>query len=622
MRVKPALLACLAGAPALLAAPAAPHAVMPTFLQPHKAPGPATDSTMRIHLATEAILDRLQSEPNGGNFTQAIDDLQAVLDSVIASYPATDAAAFRAADLPLRMVRQLAAHHKAARLDTLRFLRQSPNLAPDLAFLIKPGDDLPKVFALLDRLRAAHPNDLEKFAPLAAAICVVHEKPYVQHVNQNTARSPDPLELFDYFSANEASMAFGIHDLPAEVLLHIVNAAASIDDLNWARERYHADRNLSNRYKEIRYDIEHLRRGTPMKSDVAGWSLRSIQKNGGICADQAYFASTVGKALGIPTAVITGTSAEAAHAWIGYLKSSGAHAVWDFETGRYDQFQAVRGELLDPQTGRPMADSELAVLSESLHQDPAVRQESQAFVDAAARLADLQKHDPPLNSLPNLHPDKPIKPRTPAPDFELELIDAAVKKSPYNPAAWGALRDAARAGKLTLADKTRWSNTLYNLCGRAYPDFSLQILIPMIQTVENPHDQDALWNSAMSTYRSRPDLAAQIRLLQGALWDKAADRAKAWAAYQDVIDHYAKAGPYLVEATRRQESLLKAAKKDSDILPLYEHVWKSTTRPAGESLEFAQASSWFQIGILYAQRLDSAGRTKDADKVKATLGVQ
>ena len=65
-------------------------------------------------------------------------------------------------------------------------------------------------------------------------------------------------------------------------------------------------------------------RGSGVKKvTAAGWSLPNILQHGGVCADQAYFAVTVGKSIGVPTAYTIGLGGEVGHAWVGFLQARG-----------------------------------------------------------------------------------------------------------------------------------------------------------------------------------------------------------------------------------------------------------------------------------------------------------
>jgi len=101
------------------------------------------------------------------------------------------------------------------------------------------------------------------------------------------------------------------------------------------------------------------------------YTLANILQNGGICIDQAYFASEAGKARGVPTLLFGGEGQDGRHAWFGYLDSS---HHWKLDAGRYDEQRLVTGIAYDPQTWRQISDHELQFLSERFHALPSFQQ--------------------------------------------------------------------------------------------------------------------------------------------------------------------------------------------------------------------------------------------------------
>jgi hypothetical protein len=86
------------------------------------------------------------------------------------------------------------------------------------------------------------------------------------------------------------------------------------------------------------------------------YRLVDIGKAGGICSDQAFFVSQVGKAHGIPTVLLLGQGTSGGHAWVGYADGPGA---WNLEVGRYREHKYVAGSTWDPQTWRRITDAQL-----------------------------------------------------------------------------------------------------------------------------------------------------------------------------------------------------------------------------------------------------------------------
>lgn len=576
---------------------------------------PAARATIASQV--QGVLASIKSE---SDLDRAGTEIGAIFREVLASTPSSDADAFRAAafaDRLLSQVRQTPAGHRA---ELVTYLRANDALAQSLVFLIKPEDDVKRVYALLDQLRHAN-DDLNDLAPLAAAVCVVHDKPLRQNVNENKVEAPDPVEIFAYFKSQRGSMAMPIASMPPELLISVVDVTSPIEELRWAAQRFGGDPNVGRRYFDVKYDDDSFRKGTVKKVTAAGFNLPNILTHGGVCADQAYFAAQVGKAIGIPTAFISGRNAEVAHAWLGFLEAKGGKAAWNFDSGRYDGYKGVRGEAIDPQTRKRIPDSALALIADSSAANTQGRRIAIAMTDASLRLRQLGDMDVAFERVdPATGKERKVIRGTDT-SSRLDLLEAGLRRCPSYSQGWAVLIDAAKANDLSLKDKKKWAETLDRLCAGKYPDFTLDVLRPMVETVEDVKEQDALWNSLFGSFRNRPDLAAEIRFAQGAMWDKAGDRARAWDCFQDVIQKFADDGPFTVEAAERCEKLLKDAGKERDITPMYASLWPRLSRPGTMAPEFQSQSNWFRIGLLYSARLESEGQSARAGEVLGKLGV-
>jgi hypothetical protein len=142
----------------------------------------------------------------------------------------------------------------------------------------------------------------------------------------------------------------------------------------------------------------------------------------------------------------------------------------------------------------------------------------------------------------------------------------------------------------------------------------------MIETVSDPQEQNAMWNTAFAMFQSRFDLAASIRMKQGALWEEQGDTAKAGTCYMDVIQRYADAGPFVLDALRRAEKLLKDSGQEGKVVLLYQACWAKTVPPPANYAQILDESNWYRIGKLYADKLgesgNAAGEKSVLDKLK------
>jgi len=571
----------------------------------------ATDGATKVAQKQAEILDAYAA---GGDAKAAEAAALELFDRVIAQERPSTVAPFTTAALTLRTVRQTASLDTTVRGELLPFLRQNPDLWATLVFLVKPVEDPRAIYALLNRFRVERSDhNLNDYANLVAAICVVHDQKLTHRINENRVEAADPLLIYDFYQQNEKEMLFGVRKVPAELLVYVVDNAVSLDEMRWALRGYANNNKVGSLFFTIEYDFAHFLNGQPKKVTQAGFNLPNIQRHGGVCADQAYFAVAVGKSIGVPTAYTVGASGEMGHAWVGFLEQRGPRkVVWNSDIGRYPAYQGVRGWLMDPQTRQRIPDSHVAVLGEMIGSGAADRHASMALADAAARVADLEDRGVGLAVDAQATPSAKVSVA-----LAEDLLEAALKNNAGNTVAWGNLRDLAEAGKLSLTQKKLWAARVEQICGRDYPDFSIDVLAAMVRTVENVNEQSALWDSLFKMYPRRHDLCAYAKTEQGKMWEAAGDATKAGKCYEEVVTRFADAGPFVIDALERTERMLVDTGRGERVLTLYQQTWERL--PAPRKTAGVDQSNWAKIGRLYADRLTAAGKESDAARVKERL---
>lgn len=569
-----------------------------------------------LTLRLRATLDQAAA---GGDFAAASATVSALWDWTCVNVPADQPEVILEVASAQRMMGHLTKFN-GDKKGLLAFLRASPRLANALAFQIvaSDADEPAAALAVLDALRAKFPAaQLEAFANLTAAICVVYDRPVVKQVNENKGEGVSAAEAFQFYTTFESRMVFPPRTMPVELLVYTIDPGAKLDELAWALNRYGGQRDVGPRYSEIHYDNDHFKRGKEKKVTTEGFNLFNIKKYGGICADQAHFASTVGKAIGVPAVVDAGQGSGVAHAWLGYLKKQGRRVEWNFDAGRYNEYEDIRGSVIDPQTGAQMPDGTLALTAEAIGVPDAARQASTAFVDAAQRLRKLTGTPSPTG----LEIAGKLAARTGSADDRLALLQAALTLYSANHNAWNTLRAMASAKELTLEQKKLWAESLQRLCGERYPDFTLAVLIPMIQTVDDVAQQGSMWEAVYKGLRmSRPDLAAEVLIEQGKMWDKADAPDKAYNCFTSAAYQFISKSPASVEALERCETMLQKRHAQGEVLATYANAWKRLTKPKDMAREFLAQSNWYRVGTRYAELLDADGQGRKAEQVRKALG--
>lgn len=579
------------------------------------------------------ILDRLEQD---GDFGAAKLNLRNLFRQVVTYAPLTKREVFIDAAFTLRLVEQLKDDSflrrrqgqwqrvpgegvtPPGRVELLKYLRANDKLARAIAFTVRPDRESPRlIYDLLDKLREGHGEILNEYAYLTAAICVVHEEPFERRVNENMTQSPEPGDILHYFVTNEKHMLFGLRNVPPELLVYVVDTTASVAEMKWALSHYRKDRYVGKRFFDIRYDFEHLKSGREKEVSKQGYSLPNILKYGGVCADQAYFAVGVGKSIGVPTCYTAGKSGNSGHAWVGYFRNNSGKAAWDFSCGRYDDYCVIRGELTDPQIRGKVPDDHVSVQAELVGAKEAERYGAIAFTDAARF---LMKNDGSMASHP-LVPESEDPPRDNTVTVQLQLIECGLRCAHGFSRGWLTVAELAQGGDMTLAQKKYWASHLQKMCSRKYPEFVLTVLKPMVATVADTAEQNAIWEVCFRRFSVRHDLAAEIRCAQAEMWERVGESARAGTCYADVIKRYVNSGPFAVTALEKTAEKLREVKREQMIPALYAGAWSRCKRPKKVAPMFLTRANWAVIGRMYATALDDAGQTSKAEKVRKEINV-
>lgn len=578
---------------------------------------PKADRDLAEALRSEAAsaVDALAA---GGTFEEAQARTQRAMDAAIAHAPLTDLGLFRDLALAHRQTMQVAGATRASSQKLLGILRRNPDLGGALGFLIGPEDDLARVFSVLESLadsRGVEP--VVKLSSISAALCVVHDAPSSHPAHGQIA--PNPLEIFDHFAAHQGRMIFNLQSLPPELAVYLVDVAVPMNELKWAFDRYTGDSMIGRHYHDVPYDTEHFKRGAPKKILEHGYTLPNLLVYGGICGDQAFFAESIAKAVGAPSATVSGRGGAIGHAWVGFLTKAGEGRYrWNFKEGCYDDYEDVRGAITDPRSRQRVTDGDLVLLAEFANLPRERREAAIALADAAARLGEIRRANVefPPKGIPGV---AATHVRERGVEAELELLEAAVKAVPACRPAWMVLRELAEADALSLDQKRHWSEALMRVSGDDSPDFVAAMMRGMIASVDDLEEQSRLWQWSAKQFRSRPDLTAQMRMSEGAMWEQAERPTEAWKCYQEVVNRHINDTPEAVSALEACERLLRVEKRENQILPLWGGAWKKVRYP-GVVNEFSRAgTNWHRIGTAYAARLREAGKTRDADGVIAQL---
>lgn len=521
-----------------------------------------------------------------------------------------------------RLLRLMVEGRQTQNTELWKMFLDHEDLASSLAFGLQPGrDSLPDAMLVLDSLRNQFGADrLAQYPELTTAICAVHDRPRTAP-GRNPTTSASPNELWAYFVRYEDRMALGIRGMPVDLLAHLVDSSASIAEMQWALERYGRDQQVGNRYSEISYDENALAPGQRKRIDSEQYTLQNIRRVGGVCAEQAYFAAHVGKSIGVPTVEISSIGQSMSHAWLGYLRTRGRQAAWDFDTGRYDEYKKYLGSFRDPLSGREYDEGHVAFLSQMIGVRPEQTHLAVAMHDAAATLARFDEGaDGPVLSV-TIEADAAFASARTANDAGIsELLTGAFSSTGSERRIWelaGALaKDRRIAGKELEAVFT----FLERLCGRNEVSYFAMTAPQLLWAIEDVRTQAQMFDRVARAVRNVPGQEAEVRFLQG-------DGLRARAMYQEAMSAYLLPtksrnldGPWTIKAIDRVTLLLRETDKMQHLPDLLADIFRRVPRPSTEgTFEMRSGSVWAQVGERYHQSLVQAGRTNEAQNIRRQL---
>ena len=266
------------------------------------------------------------------------------------------------------------------RPDFIAWLLTHRTFAESFFELLSPCDYLPTVLSTLERLHRADPIAFETYAQLALAIALVYDVPPPPGWPHGQVgpralprRLPDPQAAFDFLVKSDRAgrLLQRIAYLNASELKFLVDLAAPFEELAWAQNSLRVSlAQLPTTYVSVVYRHDRVAANA---FDWAGpaYTLPQILETGGICVDQAYFATQSAKARGVPTMIFRGAGLDGRHAWFGFLDGN---RRWQLDAGRIAEQKLVTGLAHDPQTWGDLSDHAIQFLSDGFRLSPRFRQ--------------------------------------------------------------------------------------------------------------------------------------------------------------------------------------------------------------------------------------------------------
>jgi hypothetical protein len=256
------------------------------------------------------------------------------------------------------------------RRDVAEWLFGSENRLRAFLDMISPQDDRPAVYRIVETLFDHDSKGRDDYRRLILALALVWDEPRPQpHPQMGDGQLPfaEPISRrYDYFRDLYASKRAGIPyaRLSVAALTSVVDTPVPLSELEWVRQNVRST-TLERTFSDIRYDEPRISREA-YQWPYGPYTLKSIKERGGICTDQAYYATLCARAYGVPALLFVGEGRRGGHAWYGYMKSA---ERWEMDVGRYTYDKLATGYALNAQTNQFMSDHELSFLCDRALRD-------------------------------------------------------------------------------------------------------------------------------------------------------------------------------------------------------------------------------------------------------------
>ncbi len=475
----------------------------------------------------------------------------------------------------------------------LKWLVRQPKLMRSVSLAVGGSDQPDKVLNVIRALYRTDRETMEEWPDLVAALAVVWDAPPNDTSDDAAARGDWAVWLYDYYTRNNSRLRYNLKEVPWQLQTYIVDLVVSQEEIAWVWQRYGKRGDVGSFYFDVAYDTNAFYQGAEKKIGDAAYTLDNLQKHGGICVDQAYFATQVGRALGVPTVTIIGQggAGEIGHAWVGFLDKRGKSMMWNLRSARYEQQLYWTGKVTDPQTRNEISESETSMLGELQNTTPAQRAKALAII----RSLDLFE-----------------------PARQVDLVLQALNLSAGDREAWLKLADLGAFGAMSADQVKQVAEVVKKFASKQYADLAFQVYQRMLAGKPNL-EQLEQYDVIAAIFKDRPDLVATVRVEQGKLHRALKRNDAALKAWGDVLTNHLYAGPIVLEALRLTDEMLREQKDLRRLAGIYDRVFSQIPRPTPSA--FAQYAPYCVVGLRYAELLDDMRDRANAQKVRMRVAA-
>ncbi|MCD6377574.1 MAG: hypothetical protein J7L99_01845, partial [Planctomycetes bacterium] len=447
------------------------------------------------------------------------------------------------------------------------------------------------------------------------------------------------LEAFDWYTNPRMKFRYDLRAMPYEVSRYLACSRLSIKERQWAVAQYARLANPAKSYFHLRYDFDSYRRGKPRKISKVPYTLPNLRRYGGVCIDQAYYATEVCRSLGIPATIVIGRSGVGQfHAWVACLKISPDRkdVFWDSKTGRYKSLLFYTGTVYEPAALRKILDCELMLSCQAVRLPLSRREQADAATELAKMVVISSKETVQgdlsvLKKLANLYEQRfcsgKSKKKPPQTNWikalrhidislATDLISQAIERNFVYRPTWELIIKLCKDHLLPGSTVDKFLGVLVSRTAKDYPDYGCEMLLRIAPTIDDVKHRREIYRKAFDIYKRRPDLQGRILIAIGEDFERAGDKPAALRCYEQAAMRCINIADIVIDAASHVEQMFREARRTDLAIQFYGRLFSRTRKIR---TAFPENTAHYQIGQRLAQLLKDAGDYRSAARVESQL---
>lgn len=546
-------------------------------------PARAQDAPAQPMGPVDSYIKRIGSDPQA-----ALAAATRARDAAITGWPTTSVNALADAVENHAITAMLAPMPASARSLLADVWESHPEFMGALARVYTDANDGSTIATIAQAIAAANPDALEQYPDLAAAVCVVLDRPHTYP--GLGAILPGGADVFDalvFAHKDRRVMALRLDELPAEVLVYMTDTALTGEGI---RTMYQDRRSKDplELYHAVPYKQAGLLAGEPALPPEE-FTFDRIAERGGLGPLRGFYAEQLGQAFGYPIALATGHLGEQRFLAPAFLEQNRRGYAWNLDA-LPDHPGLAFGTTAHPVTGEPMPLADVVVTADLARAGRADTRKAWALIEAAGLAA-------------------------PAAQSSMLALSQGLTMGFVD--SWeAALRSMLDEVGGESTGVQRVLTEFFDKGDQHSPLLATRLALGAIETMDNRNEM-LEWLSLTSRRDPHRYAAAQLAIGDAAL--ASGDRETARKAYEDVINRHAGDTPLALDAFARLETMISQDGEDVEVFQLYARTHRRFRAPSRSNEAIVRASAFMVIGERYEKLLLDAGRDREAERLRRKL---